>query len=293
MIFLSVTVGVVISTNLDNASSSSLIAGAMTPARHLIIALTFGLTITTLVYIFAPVSGANINPAVTLALVVSKALDPLTGIFYVIAQCLGAAAGCGLVKAIQSDHYDTYGGGANGVNNPSFGAGNAFLAEVCATFLLCFTVLAAVDGGPVGKNAALHGTHTGDVRPANGAVLAFPIGFAVLLAHLWLIPIDGTSINPARSFGAALVANEWDDHWVFWAGPLLGSLLSACVYQFVFNEHWLLFLESGTVVEESSAPSETEQSNGNGTSPLASSAEVEMTMSESENVSSTAARDEE
>ena len=228
--FLAVTVGVVISGNYDtaivDATTTVALAGAMTPARHLIIALTFGLMITVLVYIFAPISGANINPAVTITLVVSKALDPFTGFFYILAQCLGAMAGCGLVKAIDSDAYSTYGGGANGVS-PSFGVGSALLAETLATFLLCFTVLAAVDGGVKEHTPyALQGDADPDaryVRPANGAVLAFPIGFAVFLAHLWLVPIDGTSINPARSFGAAVVFNKWDDHYVFWLGPIMGE----------------------------------------------------------------------
>jgi len=329
--FLAVTVGVVISGNYDtaivDATTTVALAGAMTPARHLIIALTFGLMITVLVYIFAPISGANINPAVTITLVVSKALDPFTGFFYILAQCLGAMAGCGLVKAIHSDAYSTYGGGANGVS-PSFGAGGALLAETLATFLLCFTVLAAVDGGVKEHTPyALQGDADPDaryVRPANGAVLAFPIGFAVFLAHLWLVPIDGTSINPARSFGAAVVFNKWDDHYVFWLGPIMGEsfdliaralslslalfisflfahvsapsfscflssppfrpdlslflslslthshshshpggVLAAFVYQVLFNEHWLVFLEEGPIASTgASAQRAAQRENG-------------------------------
>ena len=234
MMFLAVTVGVVISTNYDDFdfTPTTKVGGAMTGSRHLMVALTFGLMITILVFVFAPVSGANINPAVTICLVVSRALDPITAICYIVMQCLGAMAGCGLVKAVSSHAYTTHGGGANSVN-ATFGTSGAVLAEILATFLLCFTVCAAVDGSD--------GSIIEDARSKH--TFAFTIGFAVFLAHLWLVPIDGTSINPARSFGAAVVHNKWDDHWVFWVGPIVGGILAALVYQILFNEHWMRFLE--------------------------------------------------
>ena len=60
------------------------------------------------------------------------------------------------------------------------------------------------------------------------------IGLTVTVAHLLLIPYTGTSINPARSFGPAIVSNTWDDHWVFWIGPLLGGAIGGVLYRFVF-----------------------------------------------------------
>ena len=69
-----------------------------------------------------------------------------------------------------------------------------------------------------------------------GALTPLMIGLSVLIAHLFLLPITGCSINPARSFGPALIANAWDNHWVFWVGPLVGGPAAALLYEFVFRD---------------------------------------------------------
>ena len=89
--------------------------------------------------------------------------------------------------------------------------------EVVVTFVLVFVIFAtAVDPGGMGNLAPL------------------AIGLAVLVDHLVAVPITGASMNPARSFGPALVAGEWANHWIYWVGPLLGAAMAGLVYQFAF-----------------------------------------------------------
>ncbi|MBA0848493.1 hypothetical protein Goshw_002906, partial [Gossypium schwendimanii] len=119
------------------------------------------------------------------------------------AQCLGAICGCGLVKAFQKSYYNKYGGGANSLAD-GYSTGTGLAAEIIGTFVLVYTVFSATDPK---RNA----------RDSHVPVLApLPIGFAVFMVHLATIPITGTGINPARSFGAAVMFNQdkpWDDHY--------------------------------------------------------------------------------
>ncbi|CAN0061807.1 unnamed protein product [Ectocarpus sp. 8 AP-2014] len=163
-------------------------AAAEQTATILMISSAFGLSIFVLVYIFADVSGAHLNPAVSMSLLVGKRISIERFGLYVAAQ-----------------------------------AGEAFGAEVLCTFLLVVTVFTACDGELGRKNA-----HTGPLLP-------LVIGMAVLIAHLVLIPIDGCSINPARSFATAVINNKWDDHWVFWVGPLLGGVLGTATWEAILR----------------------------------------------------------
>ncbi|KAH7860199.1 hypothetical protein Vadar_010537 [Vaccinium darrowii] len=99
-------------------------------------------------------------------------------------------------------------------------------AEIVGTFVLVYSVFSATDA----KRSA---------RDSHVPILApLPIGFAVFLVHLALIPITGCSINPARSLGAAVIYNRkhaWDDQWIFWVGPLSGAALAALYHQVVIR----------------------------------------------------------
>lgn len=127
---------------------------------------------------------------------------------YVAAQCLGAICGCGLVKAFQRAYYTRYGGGANELAD-GYDKGVGLGAEIIGTFVLVYTVFSATDPK---RNA----------RDSHVPVLApLPIGFAVFMVHLATIPVTGTGINPARSFGAAVMYNKdkaWDDHVLYLSG---------------------------------------------------------------------------
>lgn len=175
------------------------------------IAWSFGGMIFILVYCTAGISGGHINPAVTFGLFLARKVSLIRAILYMVAQCLGAICGVGLVKAFQSAYYDRYGGGANELST-GYSKGTGLGAEIIGTFVLVYTVFSATDP----KRSA---------RDSHVPVLApLPIGFAVFMVHLATIPITGTGINPARSLGAAVIYNNekaWDDQWIFWVGCLI------------------------------------------------------------------------
>ncbi|XP_070575148.1 aquaporin-4-like isoform X2 [Ptychodera flava] len=181
------------------------------------IALCFGLTIATMVQCFGHVSGANINPAVTCALLVTRKISAVRAFMYMIAQCVGAIAGAGLIYAV------TPASVRGGLGVTSLGAGvsveQGFAIEYLITFELVFTVFATIDA----NRKDLQGS----------ASLA--IGTSVTIGHLFAIQYTGASMNSARSFGPAVIMNSWQDHWIYWAGPVLGGITAGVVYEYLFS----------------------------------------------------------
>lgn len=189
------------------------------------IAWAFGGMIFVLVYCTAGISGGHINPAVTFGLFLARKVSLPRAILYMAAQCLGAICGVGLVKAFNKTYYNNYGGGANELAD-GYNKGTGLGAEIIGTFVLVYTVFSATDP----KRSA---------RDSHVPVLApLPIGFAVFIVHLATIPITGTGINPARSFGAAVIYNKekaWDDQWIFWVGPFIGAAIAAFYHQVILR----------------------------------------------------------
>ncbi|PKI65163.1 aquaporin PIP2-4-like [Punica granatum] len=189
------------------------------------IAWAFGGMIFILVYCTAGISGGHINPAVTFGLFLARKVSLVRAVMYMAAQCLGAVCGCGLVKAFQEAYYTRYGGGANELAD-GYSKGTGLAAEIIGTCVLVYTVFSATDPK---RNA----------RDSHVPVLApLPIGFAVFMVHLATIPITGTGINPARSFGAAVIYGKdkaWDDQWMFWVGPFIGAAIAALYHQYVLR----------------------------------------------------------
>ncbi|KAL2938326.1 Aquaporin PIP2-1 [Bienertia sinuspersici] len=189
------------------------------------IAWAFGGMIFILVYCTAGISGGHINPAVTFGLFIARKVSLPRALAYMIAQCLGAICGVGLVKGFQTAYYVRYGGGVN-VMAGGYNKGTGLGAEIIGTFVLVYTVFAATDPK---RNA----------RDSHVPVLApLPIGFAVFMVHLATIPITGTGINPARSFGAAVIFNQeksWNEHWIFWVGPFVGAAAAAFYHQYILR----------------------------------------------------------
>ncbi|KAG2690184.1 hypothetical protein I3843_09G171900 [Carya illinoinensis] len=189
------------------------------------IAWAFGGMIFVLVYCTAGISGGHINPAVTFGLFLARKVSLVRAVLYMAAQCLGAVCGCGLVKAFQKAYYSKYGGGANELAD-GYSKGTGLAAEIIGTFVLVYTVFSATDPK---RNA----------RDSHVPVLApLPIGFAVFMVHLATIPITGTGINPARSFGAAVMYGKdkaWDDQWIFWVGPFIGAAIAAIYHVLILR----------------------------------------------------------
>ncbi|KAI3706653.1 hypothetical protein L6452_24538 [Arctium lappa] len=191
------------------------------------IAWAFGGMVFVLVYNTAGISGGHLNPAVTFALFLGRKVTLPRALMYILAQCSGATCGCGMVKAFQRTYYISYGGGANELSH-GYGRGTGLGTEIIGTFILVYTVLSTTDPK---RNA----------RDSHVPVLApLPIGFAVFMVHLATIPITGTGINPARSLGAAVMYNKkksWDDHWIFWVGPMVGAAGAQFYYEHILRAH--------------------------------------------------------
>ena len=178
------------------------------------IGLVFGLVIMVGVYATGHLSGAHINPAVTVAFTLTRHFPARDALAYVAAQVAGAVAAALVLLAVWTDKP-----GHLGATLPSVGAGSAFVYELVLTALLMFVITAVAT----------------DTR-AVGAAAAIAIGGAVGLDAIFGGPVTGASMNPARSFGPALVAGEWKSFWVYLAGPLVGAALGAFAYQVVRGE---------------------------------------------------------
>lgn len=175
------------------------------------IAAVFGLIIMVMVYATGHLSGAHINPAVTVAFTLTRHFPVRDAVAYIAAQLAGATAGALLLLAAWSDKP-----AALGATVPSLHAGTALLYEIVLTALLMFVIVAvATDTRAVGAGAAI------------------AIGGTVALDALFGGPLTGASMNPARSFGPALAAGEWRDFWVYVVGPVVGAALGAGAYQLI------------------------------------------------------------
>ncbi|GLT70131.1 hypothetical protein SLA2020_422280 [Shorea laevis] len=219
LLFLYITILTVI--GYKSVSSSN----ACTGVGYLGIAWAFGGMIFVLVYCTAGISGGHINPAVTFGLFLARKVSLVRAFFYMVAQCLGAICGAGLVKAFQHSYYQAHGGGANSLSS-GYSIGTGLGAEIIGTFVLVYTVFSATDPKRKARDSFVP------------VLTPLPIGFAVFMVHLATIPITGTGINPARSLGAAVIYNKqtaWDDHWIFWVGPFIGAAIAAFYHQFILR----------------------------------------------------------
>ena len=179
------------------------------------IAIAFGLIIMVMVYATGHLSGAHINPAVTIAFTLTRHFPARDAVAYVGAQVAGATAGALVLLAVWTDQPAHL-----GATLPSVGTGSAVVYELVLTAFLMFVIMAVAT----------------DTRAA-GAAAAIAIGGTVGLDALFGGPVTGASMNPARSLGPALAASEWHDIWIYVAGPVAGATLGAFAYQLVRGEH--------------------------------------------------------
>ncbi len=188
------------------------------------ISVAFGLAVLAMVYTIGPISGCHINPAISLAMLVAGKQKVVDTIMYVVAQCLGAVLAALVLYAVAGG-LPGYSLAENGLGQNGFDAGSpagyplgaAFLAEVVLTALFVFVVFGA----------------TSEKAPAGFAGVA--IGLALVFIHLVGIPITGTSVNPARSLGPALVVGgqALSQVWVFIVAPFIGGIIAALAWMLV------------------------------------------------------------
>jgi aquaporin Z len=200
------------------------ITGSSVSAGIVATALAFGLVLLVLVYGIGPISGCHVNPAVTMGFLVARRIALADAVGYWVAKVIGGivgAAGLYGIFHLASSYHKSVGLGADGYGKASMigaDAAGAFIAEVVLTFLFVFVILAVTR------------------RASNATVAGLVIGLSLTLVHIIGIPIDGTSVNPARSIGPAIFVGgtALKQLWVFIVAPLIGGALSALLYQILY-----------------------------------------------------------
>ena len=191
---------------------------------YILTALAFGLVIVAMAYSIGNISGCHINPAVSLAMLIRKQLTGREFLGYVVSQIVGAILGtCILAIIFKAGGVEdmTGGFGSNGLAGVNGSALAGLIVEIVLTFIFVLAIVGVTS------------------KVENGAVAGVVIGLTLVLVHILGIGLTGTSVNPARSFGPALVAaisgnaDPIKDLWVFIVGPLVGAAIAACTYKFL------------------------------------------------------------
>ncbi|XP_019951603.1 aquaporin AQPAe.a [Paralichthys olivaceus] len=186
------------------------------PGGPLYPAVAVGVVIVALGHCFGEISGAQVNPAVTLSLLATRRVDVLRALFYIAVQCLGASLGAGalylaLPLKTTAEHF---------VNRVplELTAAQALGIEVLCTFQMVFTIFSVEDQ-----------RRRESPEPGNLA-----IGLAHTAGVLIGARFSGACMNPARALGPAIIVGFWENHWVYWIGPVLGALLGGVSHEFLF-----------------------------------------------------------
>ena len=197
------------------ACGAACVLGCDTRAGDRAVALSFGLVIVAMAYSIGNISGCHINPAVSLAMFISKKMSLEDFIGYVIAQFLGATAGAGVLAYLVGKDS---GLGINSI--AGYGWCKSFVVEVILTFVFVLTILGVTS------------------KESYSSVAGIVIGLSLTLVHLLGIRFTGTSVNPARSFGPAVIVggDQLKGLWVFIVAPLVGGVLAAFCYKFLADK---------------------------------------------------------
>lgn len=181
---------------------------------YIVVGLAHGIGIMLGVWAAGRISGGHMNPAVTIATVVTGNIGLIRGVMYIAAQLIGAVLAIAVLNGVAFDQNEL---GLHQVTGITQGQG--LLIEIFLTFFLVWTVFAvAVD------------------KRGNAAFAPLAIGFVIAVGHFVAIGRTGASMNPARSFGPAAFFGNFNQHWVYWAGPVIGGLLAGLIYVYFFGE---------------------------------------------------------
>ncbi|KAM9790044.1 aquaporin-4-like isoform 1-T3 [Syngnathus typhle] len=216
LLFVFLGVGSTIDWESAPSDSKSIASCPTQSDRTNLISLCFALSSATMVQCFGHISGGHINPAVTLAMVVTRKVTIIKGVFYLLAQLVGAVAGAGIAHLAAPPYFRENLGVTGLGKNVSGELG--LLVELLLTFQLVFTIFTSCD----------------PKRTDLGGSTALAIGASVWIGHSFGIPFTGASMNPARSFGPSVIATNFKDHWVYWVGPFLGAIMATLLYEHIF-----------------------------------------------------------
>lgn len=190
------------------------------------ISIAFGFAVVAMAYAIGGISGCHINPAVTVGVLVAGRMSSKDAIGYIVSQLIGAVFGAGvlylIVSGTSSWSMEEWALGSNGYGEGYLGNYNlvsAFIAELVFTCLFLFVILAVTS------------------KYGNSTMAGLAIGVTLMLIHLVVIPVTGTSVNPARSFGPALFAGgkALAQLWVFFVAPVLGAIIAALLWKYGFE----------------------------------------------------------
>jgi aquaporin Z len=190
---------------------------------HLGVSITFGLVVMTVIYALGDISGAHINPAVTLGFVAAGRFPAKRALPYIVAQCVGALAACGVLRLMFPDQ-----GGFLGGTKPAGPILQSFILEVVITFLLMLVILRVAFGAK-----------------ETGLLAGVAIGAMVGLLALFAGPISGASMNPARSIGPAVVSGQVGELWIYLTAPVIGALLAVPACWYLGGEGWCADTRAG------------------------------------------------
>jgi aquaporin-4 len=199
--------------------SKEAIGSGLSVESNIMISLGHGSAIGLMVYAFGHVSGAHINPAVTIPMMITKKIGIADGVGYIILQLIGGIIAAIALSAFfpvmgQAVNYGVQTGPSDLINNDVMrGLG----LEIILTFFLV-TVIYMV---------AVH-------KKAIAGTQGIAIGGMVFLLHLVGVPFTGASMNPARTFGPALISGFWEFHWVYWVGPIIGGIIAGLIMNYIF-----------------------------------------------------------
>lgn len=184
--------------------------GGSDPGQLIMISLGFGFGVMVAVFIFFRVSGGNLNPAVTLTLVLSGAVPPIRGALMMVTQVIAGMAAAGAASAMTPGPIAFANSLGVGVSKT-----RGLFIEAFATALLCITVLFMA------------------VEKSRATFMApFVIGIALFLGHLIAVFYTGAGLNPARSFGPCVASRSFPVyHWIYWVGPIIGAIIATVIYK--------------------------------------------------------------
>ena len=184
----------------------------------IMISLAHGSAIGLMVYAFGHVSGAHINPAVTIPMIITKKISPADGAGYIALQLIGGIIAAFALVAILPDlgQAVNFGTQAPGdlINGDPM---SALWLEMIFTFFLVTTIFLV----------AVH-------KKAPAGIHGISIGGMVFLLHLVGVPLTGASMNPARTLGPAIASGFWEFHWVYWVGPIIGGIIAGLIMNYIF-----------------------------------------------------------